>query len=428
MKNLLPILSFPIIAFGAANDPQISQRNSADTGTVTRVLTIPSSGQDGIISFNGPSIIPQIWTFSNGIVRNSNNLKIDFTGLALSDINLTVPYSDVTGTPSLATVATSGSYTDLINKPDLGTAAFEDTSVFQPHSTALDELAALGTLAPDEAIRTNSSGDYVAETPSNFLSWLGGVSSSGSYSNPSWLTALAWSKVTGRPTTLAGYGITDAYPLSGNPSGFLTSVPAQSFTSLTGKPTTLSGYGITDAYPLSGNPSNFLTGITSGQITTALGYTPYNSTNPNNYITTAGARAAISLTTTGSGAASYSSANGTLNVPTPAGYAISPPVAGNALTSGTAFQPRSGGPCQIVVNTNVSGLVGVGGTAVIATSPTSGGTYTTVSTDGVSITILGLGDRASTLIPVPTGYWAKVTYTPSGLATLTGTYTRWDVN
>lgn len=35
-----------------------------------------------------------------------------------------------------------------------------------------------------------------------------------------------------------------------NGQGFLTSVPAQSFASLTGKPTTLVGYGITDASPL----------------------------------------------------------------------------------------------------------------------------------------------------------------------------------
>ena len=47
----------------------------------------------------------------------------------------------------------------------------------------------------------------------------------------------AFSSLTGKPTTVAGYGITDA----------LTSVPAQSFASLTGKPTTISGYGITDA-------------------------------------------------------------------------------------------------------------------------------------------------------------------------------------
>ncbi|MFN7929885.1 MAG: hypothetical protein U0Y68_18455 [Blastocatellia bacterium] len=50
------------------------------------------------------------------------------------------------------------------------------------------------------------------------------------------------------------------------------------FASLTGKPSTLAGYGITDAYPLSGNPANFLTanqsialsGDISGSGTTAI--------------------------------------------------------------------------------------------------------------------------------------------------------------
>jgi hypothetical protein len=50
--------------------------------------------------------------------------------------------------------------------------------------------------------------------------------------------------------------------------------------------------------------------ITSGMVTSALGYTPYNSTNPSNYITTAGARSAISVT----GAGSYDSATGVINI------------------------------------------------------------------------------------------------------------------
>ena len=33
------------------------------------------------------------------------------------------------------------------------------------------------------------------------------------------------------------------------------------------------------------NPNGYISGITSGNVTTALGYTPYNSTNPNGYIT-----------------------------------------------------------------------------------------------------------------------------------------------
>jgi len=72
-----------------------------------------------------------------------------------------------------------------------------------------------------------------------------------------------FSLLTGKPTTIAGYGITDAFDgaygsLTGAPtiptavsqltndSSFLTSVPAQTFASITGKPTTLAGYGITD--------------------------------------------------------------------------------------------------------------------------------------------------------------------------------------
>jgi hypothetical protein len=54
------------------------------------------------------------------------------------------------------------------------------------------------------------------------------------------IPSLDWTKITtGKPTTLAGYGITDA-SLSNH---------THTFASLTSKPTTLSGYGITDAAP-----------------------------------------------------------------------------------------------------------------------------------------------------------------------------------
>mgnify|MGYP001229314078 CR=1 FL=1 len=86
---------------------------------------------------------------------------------------------------------------------------------------------------------------------------------------------LAWANMTGTPTTLSGYGITDAASATStttftnksgnisqwtNDSNYLTSVPAQSFASLTSKPTTIAGYGITDAFDgaygsLSGAPT-----------------------------------------------------------------------------------------------------------------------------------------------------------------------------
>lgn len=97
---------------------------------------------------------------------------------------------------------------------------------------------------------------------------------SGAYSNPAWLTSLAWSKISGTPTSLAGYGILDPVVLNtrtitingleqdlsanrvwsvGNvfttssyndPSWLVT----LDWSKITNEPTTLAGYGITDAY------------------------------------------------------------------------------------------------------------------------------------------------------------------------------------
>jgi hypothetical protein len=55
---------------------------------------------------------------------------------------------------------------------------------------------------------TAQSGDYSAFYP---------LLTTG-YVNPTWIAQLAWSKITGTPTTLAGYGITNAEPALGNPA------------------------------------------------------------------------------------------------------------------------------------------------------------------------------------------------------------------
>ena len=64
----------------------------------------------------------------------------------------------------------------------------------------------------------------------------------------------AFSSITGRPTTLAGYGITDGIPafsaITAKPttlSGYGITDGIPSFSAVTAKPTTVSGYGITDA-------------------------------------------------------------------------------------------------------------------------------------------------------------------------------------
>jgi hypothetical protein len=94
-----------------------------------------------------------------------------------------------------------------------------------------------------------------------------------------WNTAFSWGN-----HALAGYLTsfieTDPIWISDKPS-YLTIAAASAtysllghthtFASLTSKPTTLAGYGIIDAYPLTGNPSGFLTSLTAGLL-----YVPLN--------------------------------------------------------------------------------------------------------------------------------------------------------
>lgn len=54
-----------------------------------------------------------------------------------------VTWSALTGKPSFAAVATSGSYTDLTSKPTLGTAAAQNTSAFDASGAAASAVSAL---------------------------------------------------------------------------------------------------------------------------------------------------------------------------------------------------------------------------------------------------------------------------------------------
>ena len=72
-----------------------------------------------------------------------------------------------------------------------------------------------------------------------------------------------WSSLTGTPTTISGYGITDAFD--------------GAFSSLSGTPTTISGYGITDAFDgqyssLTGAPTTYAWSTITATPTTISGY------------------------------------------------------------------------------------------------------------------------------------------------------------
>lgn len=76
------------------------------------------------------------------------------------------------------------------------------------------------------------------------------------------------------------------------------------------------------------NPSGYISGITSANVTTALGFTPYNSTNPNGYISSI----TSANVTTALGYTPYNSSN-------PSGYITSSgSISGNAATATNSTQ------------------------------------------------------------------------------------------
>jgi hypothetical protein len=78
-----------------------------------------------------------------------------------------------------------------------------------------------GTLAINTAVTvdlntaqtlTNKTitGSFTGNLTGNADTATNGVVTTGSYSNPSWITSLGWSKISSTPTTISGYGITNA--------------------------------------------------------------------------------------------------------------------------------------------------------------------------------------------------------------------------
>ena len=161
MRRILAALFLlPALALGAGNDLLINQRNPGDTATLTRGVVPPAGGGiDGLMGYSGSSNLPVFYRIGAGLGLSSGNL-----------VALPQAWVDITGKPTIpaAQVQTDWNATSglgvLLNKP---------------------------TLAPVATAGTYSS---LTGIPSSFT--------------PAAHTQ-AWSTITATPTTLAGYGITD---------------------------------------------------------------------------------------------------------------------------------------------------------------------------------------------------------------------------
>ena len=154
----------------------------------------------------------------------------------LATVATTGAYSDLTGTPSLATVATTGAYSDLTGTPTLGTAAAEDVGIAAGNVVQLNGSAQLP--AVDGSLLTNVSASVAA------LDDVGDVDTTGvstnnvlKYDGANWVDgSVAYTEVTGTPT-LATVATSGAYSdLTGTPT-LATVATTGAYSDLTGTPT-----------------------------------------------------------------------------------------------------------------------------------------------------------------------------------------------
>ena len=118
----------------------------------------------------------------------------------------------------------------------VATKFYVDEAVIDLLGTAPDALNTLNELAA--ALGDDADFSSTVATQLGLKASITYVDSEISAATPSFAT------LTGKPTTLAGYGITDSITSSDVTAQIDAATP--SFSTLTGKPTTVAGYGITD--------------------------------------------------------------------------------------------------------------------------------------------------------------------------------------
>lgn len=190
--------------------------------------------------------------------------------LALSEVASSGSYQDLEDTPELF----SGDYNDLTSKPS-------PVSVPTKTSDLINDSGFLTSITAQVNTDWNSTGgvSQLLNKPS-FAS----VVLSGSYNDltnkptiPSTQVPSDWTSVSGvsqilnKPTLFSGsYTDLTSKPslfdgtwtsLTGKPTTFTPSAHNQAWSTITSTPTTLAGYGVTDAYPLASNPAGYLTSV-----------------------------------------------------------------------------------------------------------------------------------------------------------------------
>lgn len=271
----------------------------------------------------------------------------------------------------------------------VGNTGASNVNGFGNYAAASNSGSNINALGQDSA--RNNSGDHV-----NALGYQAGYNNTYSYVNllgkgatatgnnqtvlagQTYSARLSYNSLTANVThTLPNATGTYALSVNGqnaNSSGAVT-VPA--VTSVTGTGT-VSGLTLTGTVTSTGNLTlgGTLT-LTSGQVTTALGFTPYNATNPSAFIS----RTGISSTATG---LTYTSGTGVFSLT--AGYSI--PTNASQTDWDTAYNNRVTS-VSVTPGTGISASVATGTTTPNITITNTAPDQTVVLSNGTGIAITG---------------------------------------
>ena len=214
--------------------------------TVKGIIEIATNTEAGAGLATDKALVPS----------NVSSLSITSSQVSgLATVATTGAYSDLSGTPTLATVATTGAYSDLSGTPTLGTAASSDTSDFLASTAGLDDLSDVSYTA-DPSIN-----DYVLTYDHSTTSWGAEAipSASAASETVAGVIEIATNAEAGAgsatdkalvPSNVSSLSIT-----SGQVSGLATVATTGAYSDLSGTPT-LATVATTGAYSdLSGTPT-----------------------------------------------------------------------------------------------------------------------------------------------------------------------------
>ncbi len=249
-----------------ANDSDIPTAVSSltnDSNYLTTVAFADLTGKPTTIAGYGITDALQLGTSSTtALAGDTALLQLGTSSTTALAGDTTFAFADITSKPTtiagygitdalaLGTSSTTALAGDTAIPVDLTVSGagtvhannYTDTDTWQANTSSQDGYVASASGQNTKVWKTDSAGNPAwRDDTSLSLGTTAGTAMEGN-------TTFAFADITSKPTTIAGYGITDALALGTTSTTALAGDTTFAFADITSKPTTISGYGITDAF------------------------------------------------------------------------------------------------------------------------------------------------------------------------------------